>query len=435
MKGQGVIMEERMINYGSRANMKRRRKRYNIKKIIILLLILFLIIYGFVLLLVSLFSGNDDKEKEDEKEKEQVVEVIETVVVVKPWEEMTEDQTISKLSGLPVAKSQANKRPVAIVINNAYEALPQSGISKAEIMYEVPVEGELVRLMGIFQDIDADKIGPVRSARHYFLDYAFDNDAIFVHYGTSPKTDTNIKKYNSPSLNGLGTKWALGTLMFTSDSNRVAPHDKYTSGDGIMAGWNKSGYVKMREEGKQVSLFNFGASDEKSFDDKAYKVVIDYSYYQKSEFVYNEKSGNYDRYQTVSYNRSAQVDSMGTDDTSDDKALDYKNVIIQYVKKTNLINADGSIDKEGRQEIATISSGDGLYITNGTYTPIKWSKSDIYEPTKYTDLAGNEIELNRGKTWISIVPNSIEAVITSTNESVVSEGGTISTLPNSITKK
>ena len=173
-----------------------------------------------------------------------------------------------------------HKRPVAIVINNAYEALPQSGISKAEIMYEVPVEGELVRLMGIFQDIDADKIGPVRSARHYFLDYAFDNDAIFVHYGTSPKTDTNIKKYNSPSLNGLGTKWSLGTLMFTSDPNRTAPHDKYTSGDGIMAGWNKAGYVKMREEGKQVSLFNFGASDEKTFDDKAYKVVIDYSYYQ-----------------------------------------------------------------------------------------------------------------------------------------------------------
>lgn len=421
-------MEDKMINYGNRTNMRKRRKRYNMKRIISLLVILFLIVFGVVFFIISLFS---DKEEVEPKVDEPVV--VEPVVVIKPWEEMTEDQTISKLSGLPVLKSEANKRPVAIIINNAYEALPQSGVLNAEIMYEVPVEGELVRLMGIFQDINRDKIGPVRSARHYFIDYAFDNDAIFVHYGTSPKTDTNISTYNSPSLNGLGTKWSLGTLMFTSDPKRTAPHDKFTSGDGILAGWTKAGYAKMREADKQVSLFKFGASDEMAFDEKAYKVIVNYSYYQKSEFRYDEEEGTYKRFQTVSYNEMSHVDSMGTDDTSDDVQLEYKNVIIQYVKKSNLINKDGSVDKDGRQEIATISSGEGLYITNGTYEPIKWSKTDIYTPTKYTDLAGNEIELNRGKTWICIVPNTIQAEITSVPEvGITTPTGTIDTLPDSV---
>ena len=89
---------------------------------------------------------------------------------------------------------------------------------------------------------------------------------------------------------------------------------------------------------------------------------------------------------------------MVTQETLDDEPLEYKNVIIQYVNCDN-----GNINP--------LESGEGLYITNGTSMPITWEKTDDYEPTKFKDLAGNEIELNRGRTWISLVPKTIEAKV------------------------
>jgi len=396
-----------MINYGNRANMRRRRRRYNIKRICILVFILLAILIGSMVAIISFFSRAVKKDEVVETNKVKEVEEVKK----KPWDNMSDDETISKLSGLPVSKDEAEKRPVAIVYDNSYEAFPQMGLKNAEIVYEVPAEGELVRLIGIFQDINLDKIGPVRSARSYMLDYAFDNDAIFVHYGNIDDTEESIKNLNSPSINGMSKfkeeVFKVDTKRNTEDASTNV-HNQFTFGSGIMSAWLEKGYTKIRETANQVYLFKFGASDETKFDTICNNVKVKYSYYQLSEFRYDEKTTNYKRYQTVSYNEMQQVDGMGTDDTSDDKGLEYKNIIIQYVDMHDLL-VDGVADKDGKQMIDTLSSGDAVYITNGTSTPITWEKKDHYEPTKYKDSSGNEIELNRGKTWICIVPKSIKA--------------------------
>ena len=99
---------------------------------------------------------------------------------------LADGQMFSYLTGEPVDKKIGLQRPYAIMINNIKEGLPQSGVSQAEMIYEAQVEGGITRLMALFQDVDhVEKIGSIRSARHYYIDFANDNDAIYVHYGQS----------------------------------------------------------------------------------------------------------------------------------------------------------------------------------------------------------------------------------------------------------
>ena len=97
-----------------------------------------------------------------------------------------------------------SKRPVAIMIDNeGLNSYPQGGLEKAQIVYEMIAEWGETRLMPVFYEYDKGNIGPVRSARHYYLQFAMEYDPIIVHIGFSPQADTMIKKNNLPSLNGL----------------------------------------------------------------------------------------------------------------------------------------------------------------------------------------------------------------------------------------
>ena len=401
-------------NYGRPT--RTRKRRYNVKRIVALLIILVAIIAAFVMLIKWIVSGGTPRVEEP---KEEFVQVL-----VKPWEDMSDNETISILSGLPVLKDEASHRPVAIMYHNRLDTLPQVGLSKAEIVYEVPTDGEIVSLLGIFQDMSLAKYGPIRSIRNQAIDYAFDNDAILVHYksgevaqlgGAITKQLTTLNSANidassyedemtSSEVIAAGTTQAEASTSSEAKVTESEQTVKFVSGSGVKSVWDKKGYAKMREADKQVKMFNFSASDDTKFDSIANTVSIDYSYYQKSEFRYDPKSCTYKRWQTLGYKEAQQVDSMGTSDTTDDEPLEYKNVIIQFVESTT-DSATNNI------EINTVSSGEGYYFTNGTYEPIKWSKSDHYESTIYTDLAGNVIDFNRGKTWIAMVPKNITPTI------------------------
>ena len=93
---------------------------------------------------------------------------------------------------------KGNDRPIAIMIDNHSDAWPQAGLQKAYMVYEIIAEGGETRLMALFKGVDVDKIGPVRSARHYFIDYAMENDAIYVHFGQSPQAESDIPLHGYP---------------------------------------------------------------------------------------------------------------------------------------------------------------------------------------------------------------------------------------------
>ena len=124
---------------------------------------------------------------------------ISTEVSGNEWEEIltagVEDKSIKIFNG--------KDRPIAVMIDNHNQAWPQAGLNQAYLVYEIIVEGGETRLMALFKGVNVDKIGPVRSSRHYFLDYAMENDAIYAHYGWSPQAENDIKRYSINNLNGI----------------------------------------------------------------------------------------------------------------------------------------------------------------------------------------------------------------------------------------
>lgn len=323
------------------------------------------------------------------------------VIVVEDEEEEEEQEVISHeglalnpLTGLWINEEVATRRPVAVMINNIKAALPQSGISEADVMYETLAEGNITRLVAVFQDFDTDKIGPVRSTRHYYLNIAFDHDAIFVHHGGSPQAYEAIKKLEPADLNSLSY---LENIMAWRDPVRskkrgMYEHSLYTSAEGIMKAWKKVGYREERQKDLN-NKFNFAQEEWIPIGENAEIVTVPFSKDYISSFRYDTETKLYNRF---------QFDKPHIDEINNEQ-LKVKNIIIQYA---NIKLIPG--DSEGRRDIDLISNGNGLYISNGKAVPITWNKDAYNIATEYKDMNGNLLEMNTGKTWVCIFPDNKE---------------------------
>lgn len=301
-------------------------------------------------------------------------------------EESLEGKAINPLTGLYIDEEAAIRRPVGIMINNLEAALPQSGLAQADIIYETLVEGAICRLFALYQDFDATKIGPVRSARHYFLDFAFDFDAIYVHYGQSDQALAAFSSLNAPNLNGLSY---LDEIMCFQDPERVRPHSTYTSYDGLMKAWDMKGYRKERSEDVAYK-FNFNETEVTPDGLTANKVTLSYSYYSEPWFEYDDDLKLYYRFQ---YGEEHIDKETG-------EQLKYKNIIVQFADMWQIKG-----DAYGRLDMNLITKGTGYYISNGKAIPITWEKKSHYDPTQYYTEDGQPLLINPGKTWISIFPS------------------------------
>ena len=113
------------------------------------------------------------------------------------------DVLVANVEEKQVQIFKGNDRPIAVMIDNHSGAWPQAGLQDAYMVYEIVVEGGETILMALFKGTNPEKIGPVRSARHYFIDYAMENDAIYTHFGQSPQAESDIKKYSINDINGI----------------------------------------------------------------------------------------------------------------------------------------------------------------------------------------------------------------------------------------
>lgn len=336
--------------------------------------------------------------KKEESVKEQEVEVKEEVETPEPEpvvkEEKPEDthegKAKSYLTGEWIDQDLAKKRPLAVMIGNTSDALPQFGISSADVIYEVPVEGSYTRLMAIFQDYSGlEKIGSVRSCRHYFIYFAREFDAIYTHYGQAVYAEPILARDDVHNLSGMDS--AIESIMFYRDTNRKSPHNAFISEEGIKAGIEKKGYrtetadtysghYQFAEDGTQVQLSGEDA-----------KIISPGYFVNKPWFVYNSEDGLYYRYEF----KDKQIDG------ANDKQLAVKNILVQYCDWAKK-------DENGYLDINTTSGGDGWYITNGKMEKVTWTKANEDSPARYFDESGNEITINQGKTWVCIVRNNYQ---------------------------
>ena len=290
---------------------------------------------------------------------------------------------------------QGNERPFAVMIDNHKDAWPQAGLQKAYMVYEIVVEGGETRLMALFKGADVNKIGPVRSARHYFIDYAMENDAIYVHFGQSPQAASDIKKYSINDINGISEDGST----FWRVKDKTAPHNAVTS----MANLKKSAESKkFKTTSTEKSVLNY-VTDEINLEDgeSAETITIPHSQLQTVKYEYDSENKVYKRY--------ARGVAQKDWDTKD--AITIKNVIITYCDNYTLTDSEN----KGRQGLKNIGTFDGYYITNGKAIKIKCIKEARDSKTIYQDLQGNVIKVNDGNTFVNICPTDAKVTIEGTD--------------------
>lgn len=296
-------------------------------------------------------------------------------------------------SNLKIVDLNSKTRPYAIMINNLGVARPlQSGLQDAMIIYEMIVEGGLTRYMAVFQDQNTERIGSIRSARHYFLDYALENDAIYVHHGNSPQAAADFKTLNIDriSVDASKTGWRDKSLNVSTEHTLFTSIAKLNNGVG-----NK------RKTRNKDFLLNYSETpidlSTKEGAIKANNIEITYSGSVNSSYEYDESAQNYKR----SVNGKAHTDYVTK------KQYTFKNIITYQVSNTSLNDGSG----KDRQTLDNIGSGEGYYITNGYAVPITWSKSSRSSQTVYKYKDGTEIDVNDGNTFIQIQPKGKNLII------------------------
>lgn len=334
-------------------------------------------------------TGSEQNQVGDASTKETSEEVVDDTIP--PAEGMVR----SKLTNEWVDEEVANTRPIAVMTPNEAKAVPHYNLSKASVIYEALVEGNMTRMLAIYEDWeDLEKIGNVRSLRTYYAYWAFEWDAILVHFGGPYYINDLLAQSTTQTLNGNTSEDGF----FRSD-DRKAPHNAYAVGEDLLERAKDSGYslsyrgladenhfqFTNKSEPNTLEQYSTGARNATHIDlSSCYPTTRCY-------FDYNEEDGLYYRSQHL----SGALDGPHIDAVTGEQ-LAFKNIIIQNIYQEDL--GDGYLVMKCHDTTRT-----GWYFTEGKGIRITWEKTSDYGATRYYDMNGDEIVLNTGKTMICIV--------------------------------
>ena len=287
------------------------------------------------------------------------------------------------LTGVGAAK-EPTSRPIAVTINNHPGARPQSGVSKADIVYEMLVEGDSTRLLAIFQSNIPETIGPVRSARDYFIQLAKGYDALYIAHGYSPEAHQMLKSGVVDHFNGM----QYDGVYFYRSNSRKAPHNSYITAENIERAADKLN-ISLKNE-QNFDLTFYADEDSVKMGNKAEKIYMNY-YNQKSSYssIYE-----YDAESKKYFKSSPQGKTM---DELVDEQVAISNVLF-------FETAHQVIDTEGRRDITLTGGGTAYVFQHGQMREVKWENDDGFVYAVEQD--GSKVPLVPGNTWIHFVPSS-----------------------------
>ena len=293
----------------------------------------------------------------------------------------------SPLTGEPVAEELTRRRPVAVMIDNHPDARPQSGLDQADLVYEVLAEGGITRYLAVYLDNPVSQVGPVRSARDYFLDLAMELDALYVHCGQSPQAEEEIPKLG---INDLNLEFNVPDRFSWRTSDRRAPHNLYTSYERIMGAAAEKGY-RTTIVGQPRELFKRDAALAPTGAPAA-EVTIPYPKGYEGYIVswkYDPATGLYSRF----------VKGQPDLDRPTGRQLTTPNIIVQYVRSEPIPK-----DPALRINVHFVGEGRAQLFIKGMAVEAKWKKASREAPTVFTDAQGRPLVLVPGRTWIEVVP-------------------------------
>lgn len=325
-----------------------------------------------LLLLVSACNQNEKTEPIPQPTEENPT----PPVAVEPPPAPPKPAYYSPLTGLG-GDTPFTRRLFMVMVENSPASRPQSGLDKADIVYEVLAEGGITRFAAIYQSEYPENVGPVRSIRPYFLELGSGYDAIFVHAGGSEEAKSLIAKKGLPSLNGL----YLEPKYFWRVPFRKEPHNLYTDFNKLK---EAAKAFKYREEG-EIPSFYFHAPEDPVTGEKATKIAIEYNPNYKVEYQYDAEKKVYLR----------SMDGKPHLDLITNQQLTTTNLLVIKAKHRTL-------DKEGRLSIDLKSGGSGTLFERGVAIPVRWEN---VRGVIRAFVDGNEVKFDPGKTWVEIIPN------------------------------
>ncbi|MBP1930081.1 DUF3048 domain-containing protein [Ammoniphilus resinae] len=271
------------------------------------------------------------------------------------------------------------KRTIMVMVNNAPQARPQSGLDQADLVYEILAEGWITRFVAIYHSEKPEVIGPVRSIRSYYVDLGGRLDAIMVHAGGSPAALSTLEGKGMAHLDEIYN----GGGYFWRESFRKPPHNLYTDLTKI---WDGAKALGFREEG-EIPKLDFAAEDADVSGDAGNIVKIRYSEGYNASYEYDAAAKNYKRLT----NGEPHLD------LTTKKQLTAVNVMI--IEAPHRI-----IDNEGRRDINLFGPGEGMLLQRGKVQPIKWEMKDGIIRA-YSKDDGAEVKWFPGNTWINVIPD------------------------------
>ncbi len=338
---------------------------------------LFYFLLLIMVVLLAACSDDDKQEAGDNETKENAVE------------EKDQVQAPEKLNTFPLTgiktDQKVNDRIVSVMVNNHTKARPQSGLSKADLVFEFLAEGQITRFLAMFQSEKPDVVGPVRSAREYYFEIADRYDALYIYHGAANFVNDMIKNRGIEHLNG--SIYDNDGHLFKRESFRNAPHNSYLQFGAVYDVASQKGY----EVTHPYEPLPFLSEDEAKniSGDAANHVEIVYSDNSPMEIVeyeYDETSEKYTRYS----------DQKKTVELNSEEPIQVDNIFI--VETYHEV-----IDDAGRREIDITSGGNGYLIQKGKVQQVKWENRDgRIIPVK----DGKPVEFVPGKTWVNVVPSS-----------------------------
>lgn len=304
-------------------------------------------------------------------------------------------------------KEWEGRRPLGVMIENHTESRPQSGLSKADVVYEAVAEGGITRFMGVYLCQDVARVGPVRSARTYFLDWISEYDGLYAHVGgagTPGPADAlgQIERYGIKALN----QFNLGFPTFERDQKRInqgiaIEHTMYSSTDKLWdAAVKKFGLAAEDKSTKRrwdESFTPWKFQEDAALERRGASSSAQVPFWDKGSGDYRVE-WTYDKQNNVYQRATGGIDAV--DELSDEQIV-VKNVVIQFMKEQN---ANDGYPGNVHLLYGTTGTGEAIILQNGQVIQGTWAKADRLARTKYTDKQGKEIQFIRGLIWIQTVP-------------------------------
>lgn len=313
----------------------------------------------------------------------------ELIKLPQPGEPRTEESPLNgELFTIKEMEEMEKRRPVAVMINNHVQARPQSGLNSADIVYEALTESGITRYMAIFWSRAPEKVGSIRSARNYFLQWLSPYDALYIHDGCAQS--------DNPEANACGNLYTygikdIGTAVSWrwNDGIRYAPHNEYTS---ITNAWEYGSNLDW-DEFPDIESWSF--KRDATAEDRGEKGIMQITFHTRLT-----NGGDYDVRWTYDPDTNTYLRRVGGEidiDQETNTQVWAKNIVIQEV------DTSPAYDDTAHIIIKTIDKGNATFLIDGQIIEGTWEKKSRTDRTTYYDKDGKEIQFNRGRIWIEAV--------------------------------